>query len=158
MSLEKLQELVMDREAWHAVLHGVAKCRTRLSDWTELNWESTFHSWKCWEAYLAVTNQLRVCYWHLVRDQRGPQPSYSAWDNPHKTKLSGQNISSTKTKKSCSRMESLLITSFPTSCCHLFSPIIAGLLLRVPIFTLTPYNLFTIAAERPAKNYYLTYL
>ena len=38
VSLSELRELVMEREAWRAVIHGVAKSPTRLSDWTELNW------------------------------------------------------------------------------------------------------------------------
>ena len=37
MSMSKLQELVIDREAWHALVHGVAKSQTRLSDGTEVN-------------------------------------------------------------------------------------------------------------------------
>ena len=37
MSLGELRELVMDREAWRAAIHMVAKSRTRLTDWTELN-------------------------------------------------------------------------------------------------------------------------
>ena len=38
VSLSKLRELVMDREVWRAVVHGIAKSQTWLSDWTELNW------------------------------------------------------------------------------------------------------------------------
>ena len=44
MSLSKLRELVMDREAWRAVIHGVTKSQTRLSYWTELNYEYFVHS------------------------------------------------------------------------------------------------------------------
>ena len=45
MSLSKLWELVMDREAWHASVHRVTKNRTQLSNWTELNW-SKFLPWE----------------------------------------------------------------------------------------------------------------
>ena len=40
MNLSELQELVMDREAWHAAVHGIAKYHTQLSHWSEVNWDS----------------------------------------------------------------------------------------------------------------------
>ena len=50
VSLSELWELVTDREAWRAVIHGVAKSRTQLSNWTELNWivflPGEFHGWR----------------------------------------------------------------------------------------------------------------
>ena len=53
MSLSKPQELVMDREAWRAVVHGIAKSRTWLSDSTELNWAQACISSEClpWPAH-----------------------------------------------------------------------------------------------------------
>ena len=51
MSLSKLQDLVLDREAWHATVHGVTKRQTRLSDWTELSCLKHFYYCQCDSTY-----------------------------------------------------------------------------------------------------------
>ena len=48
ISLGRLQKLVMDREAWHAAVHGFTKSRTWLSNWTELNWTELTPAWSHW--------------------------------------------------------------------------------------------------------------
>ena len=55
MSLSELRELVMDREPWRAVIHGVAKSRTRLSGWTELNWTEQNRLWETVVNNLTIT-------------------------------------------------------------------------------------------------------
>ena len=67
-SLSELRELVMDKEAWHAVIHGVTKSRTQLSNWTELNVRRSFRntglgSKKSAKRVVCVNIKRNVWYW-----------------------------------------------------------------------------------------------
>ena len=66
MSLSELRELVMDREAWRAVIHEVAKSRTRLSDWTELNLYSATTKW---QMTFPLENRY-VCFFFKVQESK----------------------------------------------------------------------------------------
>ena len=76
LSLSELRELVMDREAWHAGIHGVSKSRTRLSDWTELS----LPSWGLGCFYYCYT--LKSGWYVSVND-----PKNSTWD-----RIGGQEL------------------------------------------------------------------
>ena len=66
VSLSELQELLTDREAWHAAIHGVAKSQTRLSNWSDLIWSdllnlsAMFCSFQCTEMAYLLSNSSQI--------------------------------------------------------------------------------------------------
>ena len=68
MSLSKLRDLVMDREAWYAVIHGVAKNQTWLSNWTELNWVK-YKSFLCTAKEIINEIKRQLSEWEKTTDK-----------------------------------------------------------------------------------------
>ena len=60
MSLSELRELVMDREAWRAAIHGVTKSQTWLNDWSDLIWSDTY-TCMCVRAFFGI-------YFYMIHD------------------------------------------------------------------------------------------
>ena len=93
MSLGEFRELVMDREAWRAAIHRVAKSRTWLRDWTELNWTITLYArqqkrHRCIEQSFGLCGRrrgwddLREKHWnmYIIICETDCQSRFDAWD------------------------------------------------------------------------------
>ena len=63
VSLGELRELVMDREVWHAAIHGVSKSLTRLSDRTELNWSANHHTKSAFDTFSYLFLNMTLWNW-----------------------------------------------------------------------------------------------
>ena len=76
MSLGELRELVMNREAWRAAIHGVSESRTQLSDWTELNWTDVHKIYLRFHLVQFIRSVMFYSSWsHGLQHTRPPCPS-----------------------------------------------------------------------------------
>ena len=116
MSLSKLRELVMDREAWSVVIHGVAKSQTWLSDWTKLNdWLAIIQS-KIWGLYFDRTwvqvswiqNQLSINQESINKQEAG----FLLWTYSYALQSHGKISSSFIPKQTCEENLSYRVSFF----------------------------------------------
>ena len=97
MGLGGLQELVMDREAWHAVVHWVAKDRTQLSDWTELkSGLMQKEVWGEWDTHL-VHRKVNMSHINLLLQETpvsccGAAAAHTQQSFPHPVRLTLQSL------------------------------------------------------------------
>ena len=126
IGLGKLRELVMDREAWRAVIHGVTKSRTRLSDWAELKWIPDERIGK--KKKKKVVSQARPAWHQRPCPFTGPSAT-SHWVKLLLTRpvsslsIPFELLSGSLVRSSSSHIRPIILPGFPSCCCFSYTPV-----------------------------------